>query len=237
MAIKILFRGLFCHFTNTNTVVIIDAFQHNLRLVARTADVAASAGFASDMIFAKKDEKSFKVGGHVLKLGGTTPGATTRSADFVSRVPGLTAHTTCTQVRPMVAARQLVSHIAGYLVHEGGAYSVHDFFPDMVTFTGNGANASCIARTVALDVQSAGDVTIGDGPASVTIRNGSTVSFMNAIDATLGLPNEHFHHYYHAIFDGCPGGQQPRAVVGHPCPQAPPPDAFPGADCANSHNP
>jgi hypothetical protein len=236
MGIKILFRGLFCHFTDTNTVVIIDAFKHDLRLTARAVDVVSAAGFATDGVFAKTGETSFKIGKHILKLSGTTAAPTTRTPEFINQVPSLRKHTNCSNVRTDVASKKLASHIAGYLVHSGGAYSVADFFPLMVTFNGKDDDAACIARTVLLELNGSSDVTIGDAAAHVTIRNGSTVNFTNAVDG-LGLPNEHFHHYFHAIFDGCTGGDQPRSVASKECHPGHPPNAFPGADCANSHNP
>jgi len=235
-ALDMVFEGLFCHLTEENTVVMIDAHEHVLRLVVRDADLISATGFAQDFVHAEAGEHSYDISNCHLTITGTTAAGSTFDPAFMRDVPGLGIHAQCTDLRPGVIQRTLGDGIAGYLLHGGGAHSVVDYFPEKATFTANDYDAECIARKVRVRIEAGGVLTFAARKdESVTVRAGSEVRFVNTLVEGSATANQHFQHYYEALF-ACAGAVPRTTQTQQHCGIASA-AAFPGADCSNSHNP
>lgn len=256
MSFNVLFRGLVCHLTEEKVAVFVDAENHKLRLVVRASDVVGKPSFQSDDVHTKDDKEddddnapappprvSFLVGGGMLHIDGVTNKKLLRGDDFKKRVPSLREGSTCTKLRKEVRQRRMASGIAGYFQYPGGKMSVQSYFPEQAVFTGT--VPQCIARVTRLELAVNGkNVTIRNGSQKVTLKPDAEVSFVNVDDtamddtAKVPVPNLHFHHYYHAIYDGCGMGKTPRPPAKRkPCPSEQADHAFPGSDCSNSQEP
>lgn len=251
MSFNVLFRGLVCHLTEEKVAVFVEAQKHELRLVVRDSDIVGKPTFESDLVHAVEPEetdppprKSFRIAGGTLRIEGVTDKKLSRKDDFDLRVPSLRkgAEGMKMTVRKEVRQQRKASGIAGYLQIPGGVLSVRNYFPDQAVFTGT--TPECIARVVQLAMETTGkkSVTIRNGSKRVTLKPDAEVAIVNVDEtATEGMPNQHFHHYYHAIYSNGAMGQTPQPVAGpgdHHCPKAPQSGPiFPGSDCSNSQEP
>jgi hypothetical protein len=232
----IVFHGLFCHLTEENTVIMIQAHEHELRLVVRDDAVVSATGLPQDFVHAEAGEHSYVIMGRKFAIGGAQGTDTTMTAEFKDHVPSVAPHSQKTAISADVEARKVNGDVAGYLEHTGGEYAVIDYFPDMAQFDDVDDEPDCVARKVRFRIASAGDVTFDAGNgAGVTVKAGSTVRFENVPAEGSAPPNEHFHHYYMALF-GSQGAALNSSANAQHCGIAAA-AAFPGADCANSHHP
>jgi hypothetical protein len=241
MPFDIVFHGLFCHLTDDKTVVMIKAHEHVLRLVLRDDAVVSATGFAQDFVHAEAGEHSYDINGGTITIAGAVPAPIAVTAAFTDHVPTVDAHliNTPATLTKDVVARKVNADIAGYVTHEGGEYSVIDYFPEMAQFENVAAGPTCIARRVRLRITAAGDVTFDNGSGgTVTVKAGSSVRFENVTADGTAKPNEHYHHYYFALFGENAKGAKlvSNSAVEQHCGIAAI-AAFPGADCANAHRP
>lgn len=249
MPFNVLFHGLVCHRTEDDMSVFVAAHFHELRMVVRNDDVLSAAGFEVDpeglhfALRAEGPQTSFRVTDRILEVGGTTPMTSTFTSQFRTHVPSLRRHSECggPNLNPAVRQRRVTDELAAYLIHSGGAFSVNDFFAEKCTFTGNARDADCIARTIRLTLPTNGkNVTIGDGNGGrFVLKPDAEVRFVNTIPPASGITasNQHFHHYYDAMFDGCNRGREPQEAQTRCRHRHDPSFAVPGGDCANSGDP
>jgi len=244
MSCNLLFRGLICLSTEDDCAVFIGSKGHELRLIVKDEDVREVNGFDTDdahvsELVGRKPRKAYKISGRVLEVkSGAEKVESTFGEDYLKFVPSLLQKSGCKHVRPEVAARKLVSHIGGYLIHPGGHYSVREYYPEKVTFSGDPKDAECISMTTSIALTTnAEDVTIRDETASITVRSNAELLFVNGPIDEADV-HEHFQHYFHAIYENCPGGQRPKPVGGTRCELS---DEkrflLPGSDCPNSGYP
>lgn len=243
MPFNVLFRGLVCHLTEEKMSVFVHAPKHELRLVVNACDVVSACGFERDDVHTQPDpddpqdtqpKTSFKVAGGRLRILGVEDHRLTANEDFSCHVPSLRkgAHGT---IRRSVLQRKPAENIAGYFEYPGGTFSVRKYFAQQALF--NSTTADCIAQTVQLSFATNGrNVTIRDGDKEVTLKPQARVMFVNGENSHgLGAPNQHFHHYYDAIYSTHEHGAVPQSVEtfcgGEPGP------VFPGMDCSNSQWP
>jgi hypothetical protein len=251
MGFNIFFHGLVCHRTEENTAVFINAAEHELRLAVLKDDVVNSNGFDADPpddalhLDPRIDPElqiSFRIGNRVLKVGGAVPVQSTFTSYFRRFVPSLRAQSSCqaVNVRQEIVNHEIGEQVSGYLLHPGGAFSVHDFFPEKQTLTGFVKDADCMARTIQLALTTNGNnVTIGNDAASITLKPDAEVRIVNVLPPFVAGPsNMHFHHYYHALYEGCNSGKVPMPVGGLKCTHRHDPSfAVPGGDCGNTGDP
>lgn len=249
MSFNILFYGLVCHRTEEDTSVFIGAHGHELRMVVRHRDVISKAGFAADpdethfALETNEPQTSFIIKGRVLQVEGTTKpqGGSTFTSQFQTFVPRLRQNSECAEpnVNPAVIDRKTDDVITAFLQHDGGEFSVNDFFPEKCTFTGDVKDAQCIARTTQLALEASQNVTITDGNGGrIVLRPDAEVRFVNTVPPPFGamLNNRHFGMYYGAIFQGCSGRTPMEAQIacGH---RHDPSFAVGGGDCSSSGDP
>lgn len=250
MAFNVLFYGLVCHRKTENVSVFLDAqhHEHQLRMVVRHRDVISKQGFdvdLNDMHFAlgtSEPQTSFFIGGRVLKVEGTTKVASNFTDEFNAFVPSLSRHASCQppKVHPSIVNKETAEERVGaYLTHDGGWFSVNDFFPEKCTLTGDLRDAQCIARTTRLMLDAQNDVTITDGNGGrLVLSPTAEVRFVNTIPQPFGpmLTNRHFPMYYDVMYDGCTGSVPMEAQVA--CNHRHDPSfAVGGGDCSNSGDP
>jgi len=250
MSFNVLFRGLVCHLTEEKVAVFVEAPKHELRLVVRDSDIVGKPSFQSDLVHVRDSDeksspprKSFKIAGGTLRIEGVAEKTLARKQDFSERVPSLRkgAGAMHTKVRKEVRERRMASGIAGYLQYPGGVLSVRNYFPEQAVFTGD--RPECIARVVqlAMETKKKKNVTIRNGSKLITLKPDAEVAIVNVDDtSTIGMPNTHFHHYYHAIYSNGEMGATPKPPEGTPphcdlAKQSGP--IFPGSDCSNSQEP
>ena len=144
-----------------------------------------------------------------------------------------------TTIRPEVRRRKTCHHIAGYLRYPGGVFSVTKYFPNQALFAGD--TPQCIGHTVQLSMTpNGGNVIIRNGSKRITLKRDAVVMFVNVDDTAMNLANTHFHHYYHAIYEGDGSGKVPHLpsdAQPQDCELAKPSQLFPDTDCSNSHEP
>jgi hypothetical protein len=250
MAFNVLFYGLLCHRRYDNTTVFLDAEHHNhlLRMVVRNRDVISKTGFKVDsgethFAIANEPQTSFYIDGRVLKVEGAKPRRSVFTPDYDAFVPSLQRNSSCDapKLNPVIPKRKVQKdRVAAYLTHDGGAFSVNDFFAEKCTFTGDKEDARCVARTTRLTLNAdKRDVTINDGNGGrIVLRPDAEVRFVNTIPAPFGpmLTNLHFPMYYQSIFDGCHGNSPMEAQIACRHPHDPS-FAVGGGDCSNSGDP
>ena len=248
MAFNVLFRGLVCHLTKEKMSVFVGAPEHELRLVVKTKDLVGVSGFERDGVHTRRDpddpeqdtaeRTSIVIGGKRLRIEGVTNRELTQKRDFADRVPSLRKGGARGAVRAAVRQRRLADGIAGFFEYPGGVFSVKRFFPEQAIF--DSSTPACIAHTVRLSFgTNGGNVTIRNGTRKVTIKPNAEVEFVNGPEGDEqegGLPNQHFHHYYHAIFTGHEAGVTPTPASDLKCTGKPGP-VFAGLDCSNSQEP
>lgn len=252
MPFNIFFHGLVCHRTEVNTSVFVEAPDHELRLVVLNDSVLDVQGFAADPPanalhlnpkISANLQTSYQVKDHVLTVTGAEPVASTFTSYFRRFVPHLRTTSSCgaANVRnDIVNHKVMPGLVRGYLIHPGGEYSVNDFFPEKQTLTGMVKDANCMARTIQLSLATNGkNITIGDGAAVITLKPNAEVRFVNVLPPLIAGPtNDHFGHYYHAIYQGCNSGKVPRPAGGLQCTHRHDPSfAVDGGDCGQTGDP
>ena len=249
MAFNILFYGLVCHRTRENTSVFIGAHGHEVRMIVRHRDVISKDGFEADpeethfALDTNEPQTSFKVQNLALKVVGTKPAVSSFTSQFLDYVPRLREGDESLvedQLNPDVPAKKTNDLLTAYLSHEGGEFSVNDFFAEKCTLTGNVRDAQCIARTTRLAMEAYNEVAITDGNGrSLVLSPDAEVRFVNTIPAPVGgmMTNRHFPDYYKAIFEDRFRGRVPMEAqikCGH---RHDPSFAVGGGDCSNSGDP
>lgn len=244
MSCKLLFRGLICLRTEDDSAVFIGAEGHELRLIVKNKDLVKPAqNLESDDahlsgFVTRTPRTAFKIAQKVLHVqSGTEKETSTFDDDYLTFVPSLRKKSACSEVRPEIAERRLGHHIGGYLIHTGGRYSVREFFPEKVTFTGNAEDGECIAMTTSVELKTNGkEVVIGDDESSITVRPDAELLFVNGPVVPPDI-HDHFQHYFHAIYKDCHGGQRPMPVD-EACPLSRERQPLlPGSDCPSSGDP
>lgn len=248
MSFNILFYGLVCHRRNEDTSVFVGAHGHQLRMIVRQRDVISKTGFKIDpeethfALDTNEPQTSFDVQGRVLNVEGTVPVRSSFTPQFLEYVPllrGGDEERFSPHENPAVSARTITELLTAYLSHDGGAFSVNDFFPEKCTLTGDVRDAKCIARTTRLTMDAYNNVAITDDQGGrVVLRPDAEVRFVNTIPPPVGgtMTNRHFPDYYNALFNGFQGRVPMEAQIkcGH---RHDPSFAVGGGDCSNSGDP
>jgi len=187
--LTILFVGLIAHVLTdggAQRAVLVNAPQHEARLIVAAADVIENRGFERDA------RGAFKLEGEHLMIDGIPKGDAIFEASYLRSVPSLTRISDGTTLIPEIETASPSDAVSAYVDLGRGTFSTADTWGSQVTF--GRTKAMCIASTVAFRAPASGEVVFRtDSGKTLHIKGNATVQIFN--DPPLGANGTHFHMY------------------------------------------
>jgi len=194
--LTILFVGLITHVLTdggAQRAVLVNAPQHEARLIVDAADVIENRGFECDA------RGGFKLEGEHVMIDGIPAGDPTFEASYLRHVPGLLRISDGTRLIPEIETASPHEAVAAYVDLGAGTFSASDTYDHQTTF-GNG-RPECLARIVTFRAPAPrGEVAfVTASGKSLRVRGSATVTIGN--DPPAGTRGTHFHMYAHILAD------------------------------------
>ena len=193
--LTILFVGLIAHVLTdggAQRAVLVNAPQHDARLIVDAADVIENRGFERDA------RGAYKLEGEHLTIDGIPKGDATFEASYLRNVPSLTRISDGTTLIPEIESASPSEAVAAYLDLGRGTFSANETWGSSVTF--GRSRAMCIASAIAFRADNSGEVAFRtDSGKVLRVRGSATVRVVN--DPPLGANGTHFHMYAHLLRD------------------------------------